>query len=472
VIHSWYSYIRADGKRRTRIAPLTLGRKQGKTALLAGLCLFHLVADGVQSPSVVSCACDREQAAQIYKFMEYSIEHWPTQARKKMHLRPSFKEIEYLPAHGKYKSLSTDAKGRGKYGHGHTFICHDEGSMQKDDSLWVGLKNATDASGGMQVLISSAGFNKNGYFYRMIEDSRKILNGSVIDTSIQPWIFEVPSGADYEDETNWKLSCPSLGSQFASVEDFRQGWTTAKRDNAEKANWIRLKYNNWTDAQTTWIDPAKFELCRNTNFPDLTNAPCHVGIDAGHLTSATTIAAVFPVDQKYYVKCWALTPESATHKNKLIPYDRFRLDNSLTIIPGNVVDQIKDIYPIVDHILNSHNVISLTYDQWQLRSLGQYYQNQGINTFEFTPSCSKANEATIALERAIENQLLQVEPNEFLRWQIGHAILKRDNRGYVMVDKPSPQMLIDTLDALVMCFDQLITPANEALEVDNPFEWL
>jgi hypothetical protein len=42
----------------------------------------------------------------------------------------------------------------------------------------------------------------------------------------------------------------------------------------------------------------------------------------------------------------------------------------------------------------------------------------------------------------------------------------------VMVDKPSPQMLIDTLDALVMCFDQLITPANEALEVDNPFEWL
>ena len=168
-IESVYCWKRPDGRRRVKVALLTLARKNGKTELLAGLTLYHLLADGEQSPSCVSCAVDREQAAQIYAKCEWSIRN-NAKLSSVLHCVPSRKEITYPAGNGKYKSASSDAAG--KYGHGHSFVVYDELAFHKNDNLYTALQNSTDAkANGLQIIISTAGFNKNGVFYRLYDYS-------------------------------------------------------------------------------------------------------------------------------------------------------------------------------------------------------------------------------------------------------------------------------------------------------------
>ena len=58
-----------DGKRVVRRAILSIGRKNGKTALIAALALAHLAGpEKIANGEIYSAANDRDQAAIVFKF--------------------------------------------------------------------------------------------------------------------------------------------------------------------------------------------------------------------------------------------------------------------------------------------------------------------------------------------------------------------------------------------------------------------
>src|SRR5215475_2335000 len=58
-----------DGKRVVRRAILSVARKNGKTALTAGIALAHLVGpEAIPNGEIYSAANDRDQAGIVYKF--------------------------------------------------------------------------------------------------------------------------------------------------------------------------------------------------------------------------------------------------------------------------------------------------------------------------------------------------------------------------------------------------------------------
>src|SRR5689334_11913562 len=58
--------LRADGRRRYRQALVGMPRKNGKSALGAGLALYLLLADDEPGAEVYSCAGDRDQARIVF----------------------------------------------------------------------------------------------------------------------------------------------------------------------------------------------------------------------------------------------------------------------------------------------------------------------------------------------------------------------------------------------------------------------
>ena len=70
IIREVYDAEDAEGRRVARQAVLSMARKNGKTALVAGLCLAHLCGpEAVRNGQLYSVAYDREQASVLFKLM-------------------------------------------------------------------------------------------------------------------------------------------------------------------------------------------------------------------------------------------------------------------------------------------------------------------------------------------------------------------------------------------------------------------
>ena len=89
-------YDAEDGEGR-RVVRLSMSRKNGKTALVAGLCLAHLCGpEAVRNGQLYSLAHDREQASVLFKLMtamiymdeELSERLNVVESRKRLNSRP------------------------------------------------------------------------------------------------------------------------------------------------------------------------------------------------------------------------------------------------------------------------------------------------------------------------------------------------------------------------------------------------
>ena len=68
IIQNVYGTLNDRGYRQYSYAYLEIPKKNGKTSLIAGLGLYHLMCDG-PGGQIYCCAGDREQAALVYNAM-------------------------------------------------------------------------------------------------------------------------------------------------------------------------------------------------------------------------------------------------------------------------------------------------------------------------------------------------------------------------------------------------------------------
>lgn len=470
-IRSTYCWKKPDGTRRVKLALLTLGRKNGKSCLTYGLTAYHLIADGELSPSCVSCACTREQASQVFDWFKFAIDHNP-KLTNALHCVPSKKSIFYPKRNGKYRSLSSDANSN--FGHGHSFVIHDELAFHKRDDLYTALKNSTDARpNGLQIITSTAGWNKNGQFFKLVQYARKVLSGEIIDTTFQPWIFEVPDGYDLDDEANWKLANPSLGVA-QSVQDFRHQWEREKRDATSRLAFLRLKYNQWTDAENAWISPEAWDLCKgNATIPD--KAGVVLAVDVGATRDLTAISIIQPREDKaYVVQSWGFVPEGALKTRdgaNTQVYQAFAKSGSLIITPGTATDELR-LIKFLDDLRTKYTVKAIVFDKWQSLTLANHCMRQGLEVYNFPQTHSYFNAPCLELEKLVNNKQIVHDGNPLLRWQIGHTYLDRDHKGYVKPITARPENKKDNLISLIMALSIAISkdtgPAKPSIYETRP----
>ena len=97
-----------DNPHKTHNAILSIGRKNGKSALIASLLLAHLVGPmAVQNSQIVSGAKSREQAALVFK-LAHKMVMQNEKLSKIIRVIPSSKQLIGLPMNVEYKAIAAD----------------------------------------------------------------------------------------------------------------------------------------------------------------------------------------------------------------------------------------------------------------------------------------------------------------------------------------------------------------------------
>jgi phage terminase large subunit-like protein len=328
--------------------------------------------------------------------------------------------------------------------------------------LFTALKNSTDARpNGFQVITSTAGWNKIGAFYKLVQYSRDILSGKIIDPTFQPWIFEVPEGADLDDRRNWYLANPSLGIT-QSEADFAGQWERERRDGSTKLAFQRLKFNMWTDAENAWVSPEAFDACRgDTTIPGGT--PVVLAADIGATRDLTAISLVARVGERIVVKTWGFVPSGYTNTRdnaNTVKYQQFANEGGLEITPGTATD-LDYIMKKLDGLCSRYKVQAVVFDRWQSLPLANHLSRKGVPTFNFPQTHSYFNAPCLEFERLVNSRKVVHDGSGLLRWQIGHTYLTRDSKGYVKPESASPPLKKDNLIATLMGLSQCLQ-AGEA----------
>ena len=127
-------YAEADGMRTVRTAVLSAGRGNGKTVLIAGLCLCHLVGPEAEPRAeVYSAAATRDQAALIFAELEAWIIRVPW-LKDRLNVKRFGKIIEDLETGSMYRALASDAPAA--HGLAASFIACDELAQWKRRELY------------------------------------------------------------------------------------------------------------------------------------------------------------------------------------------------------------------------------------------------------------------------------------------------------------------------------------------------
>lgn len=252
--------------RQYRIAWIEVGRKNGKSELLAGIGLYLLCADDEEQAEVYGCARDRDQARKVFDVAERMVKLSPGLSKRlKCYANP--KRIVDVRSASVYELVAADAAGN--LGHNPHGILMDEVLAQRDGSLWTAMRTAMGARHQpLMVAATTAGDDPNSFGKAEHDEMVRISEDPCRAPHVFTYIRNLPEDADPFDEANWYYANPGLGD-FKSVESMRMEAQEARNDPTKENGFRQFQLNQWVNQATRWM-PMHLWV---TNCGDLWTSP-------------------------------------------------------------------------------------------------------------------------------------------------------------------------------------------------------
>jgi phage terminase large subunit-like protein len=280
-IEAVYGRVSKDGRRKIRIAIKSEPRGNGKTGLLAGLALAHLLGPECEARGeIYSAAYNKLQAALIFAEMKAIIEAVP-EFECRCNIQRYGKMIEVMSGDGAgstYESLSADDKRA--HGLSPSLWIFDEFAQSPNSDLLDNLKTAMGKrSESLGIIISTQASNDQHPLSQMIDDAAL---GE--DPSVYLQLAVAPDHADIFDERTW-FTCNEALGKFLDLNEFRAQAAQAKRLPSFRAKFENLRLNKRIDAHVQYISDPDWMACADPiDLKALRGKPCHAGLDLSQTT--------------------------------------------------------------------------------------------------------------------------------------------------------------------------------------------
>jgi phage terminase large subunit-like protein len=446
-----YGWRRPDGTRRFRTAYLEVPKKQGKSTLLSGLGLEHIVAGREPAAEVYICAVDRSQAGIIYGEAARMVAKSPDLSSR-LEAIPSKKTIVFAANESKLEALSADVPS--KDGLNASLVLFDELHRQPNSAMYDIMRYAGAArEQPLHIDITTAGEDEAGVWFDRRLHSEQVNAGLREDTSHLGVIYRADKDDDFESPEVWRKANPSLGV-ILSEDAFGRELKEAQRSDIAWANFLRLRLGVVISTSIRFVNPVAWAACTGEPIdPDsLIGRPCFGGLDLSMTTDLSAYVLIFPDERDgWIVLCRAWCPEERAidrEREQNTPYRMWSQRGFISLNPGNVIDYTWIEDQIVEDA-SKYRIQKLLADQWNATHLCVSLQNRGIPVEFLGQRFSDLTGATKELERRILLGRIRHGGNPLLSWAAGNAITEQDSNGNIKLSKKKSKDRIDPMAALV-----------------------
>ena len=289
---------RETGFRRYRETMFLVGRKNGKSTLLAAIALYMLIADYEGAAEIYSVATKKDQAKKVLTEAINMVKQSPE-------LRAVLKKRRndlYFPATAStFEALASDSNTLDGL-NSHAVII-DELHAIKDRNLYEVMKQSTSSRRQpLVVMITTAGTVRESVFDSLYEIACKIADGEMEEPTFLPILYELDAREEWTDPTKWQKANPGLGTikQYKTLADFVQ---RAKNSPDDLPGVLCKDFNIREVSAAVWLSYEAIKSDLRFELADVYNTYALGGCDLSATTdlTAATLLIRKPGDPIVYV---------------------------------------------------------------------------------------------------------------------------------------------------------------------------
>ena len=469
---------KADGLRRFRILTVVVPRKNGKSALAAGIGLYMLCADGEHGAEVYSGATNEKQAWEVFGPARLMVKRTPLLA-KHAGITVNARNLVRYGDNSKFETIVGDP------GDGQSPSCslHDEYHEHPDDKQVDTMQTGMGARDQpLQVLITTAGDNLAGPCYAHVQEQRERIAGIGHNGGppLEDETFFVEFTIDEEDDWKSEVALRKANPNYG-VSVSRDFLLARQRDaiaTPRKAGVFKTKHLNlWVSARSAFFDIEAWRRCRRDWMAQEARAALLLEeLRRRRCILALDLASKFDIAALEYL--FLPAGERATADDPFIRIGRY-------FLAGDQVEQVSayqgwdaaglldvsegartdfaEIEEALREAAVAFDIEACAYDPWNAEQMAQRMMAEGLPMLEYRMTVQNLSDPMKELEAQVRAGTIAHGGCPVMEWQVNNVVATRDAKDNVFPRKLRDEAKIDNAVALMMAMGVAMTKEEEAV---------
>ncbi|EDY2188369.1 terminase large subunit [Salmonella enterica subsp. enterica] len=475
IICSVFGWVhKKTGLRRFREVYTEIPRKNGKSAISAGVALYCFTCDGEFGAEIYSGATTEKQAWEVFRPARLMCKRSPLL-------------VEAFGVEVNASNLSRQEDGArfepliGNPGDGaspHLAVV-DEYHEHQTDALYTTMLTGMGARRQPIMWgITTAGYNIEGPCYDKRREVIEMLNSSVPNDELFGIIYTVDEGDDWTSPDVLEKANPNIG--VSVYREFLLSQQQRAINNARQAGVFKTKHLNiWTSARSAFFNLVRWQECedRSLTLEEFEGQPCVLSFDLARKLDMNSMARVFSREINGKTHYYSVAPrfwvpydavysvERSEDRRTAERFQKWVEMGCLTVTSGAEVDY-RHILEDAKEANRLNPVTESPIDPFGATGISHELADEGLNPITITQNYTNMSDPMKELEAAIESGRFHHDGNPIMTWCIGNVVGKNlpGNDDVVRPIKEQSENKIDGAVTLIMAIGRLQLNAGEEQE--------
>jgi len=462
-----FGWQRDDGRgRRFRRVYWSMGRKQGKSTIAAGIAMFvascdinPITKEPEGQSQIIMAATKREQSekvilAECFRMRQQSpvLKEGSTVANKVMTFHHNGGNMQAVGSDRPYDGLSPQL-----------VILDETHAWTKQHRKFY---NTMQTGSGARVqpltmTVTTAGDDQSHIWIEEVGFAKQVLDQTIDEEALFAACYEIDEKDDPFDENCWIKSCPNMGVSI-SMEFLRQQIKPAMTSPQALNRFKRYHANVLVSSTERIFNLEDFDNCKGELSDWSRDADCvGAGIDLGGRDdlAASAFVARFDTNDKdvegrpiyrYEGRIRAYIARNTPRDLNAIPFCDFIEQGLIKVTDSPITDLQKEFVDDYWTYYSSDCAI----DPYQAQQFGEQVEQEGVVISAMPQTTRHFNEPIAELRQALADGRFTHDGSPLLRWCLSNAVAVRDRSDRWQYDKASSSQKIDPLVALTMAFSR------------------
>ena len=411
---------------------LVIGRKMGKTLLVAAIATYMAYAAGEYGSEIYFLAPKIDQADLCYSALEYNV-----------HAEP---ELDCITKSTKYRGLviaetNTIIKklafsSKKSDGYSPQFYAADECSSWPGVSgirQWEVMVSGTGArEEPLGMAFSSGGYENDGLYDELVKRGTGFLMGNSREKHLLPVLYMIENPEKWDDLDELEKSLPGMGESVS--REFIQKEIDIAHESIPKEIEFKVKYGCLKQNMSAcWLKAEDINKAFGwrRQLSEWKNHYCVGGIDLSQTTDLTSACIVIEEDGILWVHSHFWLPakrlEEAMKRDK-IPYDIYLRKGFLSLSGEEFINNDEVLQWFMD-LVKEYKIfpLQLGVDRWSAQELIQKLQQKSFHTDTVTQGFNLSQVADTFEGLLREGRIRDMDDNDLLKIHLADSAQQQES---------------------------------------------